>query len=192
MADLGQVFDPAEVPEDNRSFDPLPTGDYLCQILESDVVKTKAGDGEILKLTLEVVDGPYEQRRIFENLNIRNPNPNAQAIAQRALADLCQACGLGVIRDSEELHFKPFLAKVTIETDKTGQYEPKNRVRRYKPARGAPPAGKAGSVYPTPAENADYQPMSKGQPSGQGRLSAPNASHSRPTRPWGLGKTISN
>jgi hypothetical protein len=170
MADLGQIFDPAEVPEDNRSFDPLPMGDYLCQILESDVVKTKAGDGEILKLTLEVVDGPYERRRIFETLNIRNPNPNAQAIAQRALADLCQACGLGVIRDSEELHFKPFLARVAIETDKTGQYEPKNRVKRYKPARGTPPTVKSG---PTAVPSANQTQM-------------------RPSRPWGLAKTITN
>jgi hypothetical protein len=164
MVDLGQIFDPSEIPEDSRGgFEPLPAGDYLCQILESDVAKTKAGDGEILKLTLEVVDGPYERRRIFENLNIRNPNPNAQGIAQRALADLCQACGLGIIRDSEELHFKPFVAKVAIETDKTGQYEPKNRVKRFKPARGAPPTGKAG---PTPV-----QPISQPQ--------------AKPSRPWG-------
>jgi hypothetical protein len=145
MVDLGQIFDPSEIPEDSRGgFEPLPAG-------------------EILKLTLEVLDGPYERRRIFENLNIRNANPVAQGIAQRALADLCKSCGLEIIRDSEELHFRPFVAKVAIETDKTGQYEPKNRVKRYKPARSAPPVGKA---VPVPV-----QPISQPQ--------------AKPSRPWG-------
>lgn len=159
MVDLGQIFDPSEIPEDRRGdFEPLPVGEYLCQVIESDVVKTKAGDGEILKLTLEVANGPYERRRIFEKLNIRNPSPVAQGIAQRALADLCKACGLEIIRDSEELHFRPLIARVAIERDKTGQYEPKNVVKRYKPPHGAPPAGKASAVSAQPVNQAQAKP----------------------------------
>lgn len=143
MADLGEIFDPAEVPEDSRGgFEPLPVGNYTCQVIDSSVVRTKAGDGEILKLTLEVMEGPYERRRIFENLNYHNPNPVAQSIAQSALAKLCNATGVGPTRESEDLHFKPFVAYVEIEHDKTGQYPPKNRVKNYKEANAAPPKGR--------------------------------------------------
>lgn len=138
MADLGDSFNPNDVPEDDRSFEPVPAGDYLCQVIESDVVKTKDRNGEILKLTIEIIEGPYERRKVFENLNIRNPSPDAQRIAQRALADLCLATGTGAIRNSEELHDKPFVARLKIEPAKDG-YDAKNKVARYKPRSGQAP-----------------------------------------------------
>jgi hypothetical protein len=142
MASLGGTFDPNEIPQDERSFEPMPAGDYPCQIVDSEIVTTKSG-GEMLKLTLEVTDGQYANRKVWDNLNIRNANAQAQQIAHRALADLCAACGLGPISDSEELHFRPFIAALKIEQDKSGQYEPRNAVKRYKARGGQPPASKA-------------------------------------------------
>ena len=157
MANLGDTFDPGQVPEDERSFDPLPAGDYNCQIVESDVVATKSG-GDMLKLTLEVIDGPYENRKVWDNLNIRNSNPDAQRIAHRALADLCAAVGVGAITDSDVLHFKPFVAQLKVETDKSGQYDPQNRVKKYKP-RGAGGSSTAQSTAASrPATQAQQRP----------------------------------
>jgi hypothetical protein len=143
MADLGNVFDPNEVPEDDRNFEPLPAGEYVCQVIESDLEELKSGKGDALKLTIEVIEGPHANRRLWDRLNIRHDNATAQSIAQRALADLCQAVGVGAIRDSEELHYKSFVARIAIETDKSGQYEPRNTVKRYKARAGKPPAAKA-------------------------------------------------
>jgi hypothetical protein len=172
MADLGGTFDPNEIPADDRGFEPIPAGDYLCQVTDSDIVDTKAGTGQILKLTIEVVDGPYAERKVFENLNIRNPNPQAQSIAQRALADLCQATGVGAIRDSEDLHFRPFVAKIGIETDKSGQYDPKNKVKRYKVQGGQPPSEKA-QAHPANSTAATVSaPAAKNGPAATG------------SRPW--------
>ena len=84
------------------------------------------------------MDGPYANRRVWDRLNVVNQNPDAQRISERALADLCLAVGLTRITDSEALHFKPFTGRVSIKTDKSGQYSPQNAVR-YKP-RGAMPA----------------------------------------------------
>ena len=157
MANLGNTFDPTEVPEDERSFEPMPEGDYVCQIVESDVVQTAKG-GDMLKLTLEVVEGPFSNRKVWDQLNIRNANPQAQSIAHRALADICTAVGVGAITDSEELHFKPFVAQLKIEpartvNDKT--YDARNGVKKYK-ARGsqAPAQGRAAPARPAPAAQA--------------------------------------
>jgi hypothetical protein len=136
-------FNANEVPEDTRSFDPLPAGDYTMQVIDSEIKDTKSGTGQQLVLTLEVIDGPYANRRVWDRLNIVNQNPDAQRISERALADLCLAVGLAKITDSEMLHFKPFTGRVSISVDKSGQYGPQNRVR-YKSRGGASPAPRPG------------------------------------------------
>jgi hypothetical protein len=156
MADLDEEFNPADVPEDDHTFEPIPAGDYQMQVIESDIKPTKAGTGEQLILTLEILDGPMAKRRIWDRLNIRNQNPDAQRIAQRSLADLCLALNISALRNTEELHFKPFVGKVTIKQDKTGQYGPQNVVR-YKsrggqpPERAAAPASRPAAAKPAAA-----------------------------------------
>ncbi|KIU33266.1 hypothetical protein SR39_13555 [Methylobacterium radiotolerans] len=169
MASLGTTFNPNDVPQDERSFEPIPQGDYNCQITESEIVETRTG-GEMLKLTLEVIDGPYANRKIWDNLNIRNNNPTAQSIAHRTLADLCAACGAGAIADSEELHFKPFVAAIKIEPERTvgdRTYDARNGVKRYKARGGQPPVGKA------PA-----------QPAARPAPQAARPAAAAPSRPW--------
>ncbi|MCC7253833.1 DUF669 domain-containing protein [Hyphomicrobium sp.] len=178
MAELNQAFDPNEVPEDDRSFEPLPAGDYQMQVIESKIENTKSLTGKMLVLTLEVVSGPHTNRRVWDRLNIVNQNADAQRIAQRALADLCLAVGIAQLRDTDELHFKPFVGRVGVREDKTGQYGPQNTVR-YKARGGQPPAGKAGG--PTSAGSAAGQQTRTAPASATARPSAPAAS---PSRPW--------
>lgn len=160
MADLahyfGSDFDPASVPEDERSFDLLPAGDYVMQVVESEVAELKSGNGDMLKLTVEIIDGPFANRKIWDNLNIRHTNAQAQAIAQRALADLCIAVGVVGLRNSEDLHFKPFIGTVKVDPAK-GDYSAQNRMKRYKPlpSRGGSPApAQAARVAPAVAAQA--------------------------------------
>ncbi len=151
MAEFPEDFNPSDVPEDDRSFEPLPAGEYLMQVIESDLKDTKTSGGQQLVLTIEVIDGPFSNRRVWDRLNIRNQNADAQRIAQRSLADLCLAVGLsGTVRNSEDLHFKAFTGKVTIKQDKTGQYGPQNAVR-YKARGGASPAGRSANSPPPAA-----------------------------------------
>lgn len=160
MAEFPEDFNPAEVPEDDRSFEPLPAGDYLMQVIESDIKPTKTSGGEQLVLTLEVMDGPYSNRRVWDRLNIRNQNADAQRIAQRSLADLCLAVGVTSLRQTEDLHFKPFIGRLAIKIDKKGEYGPQNSVR-YKARGGAAPAAK-GAVT-----GAGARPAAQAQPTGQ-------------------------
>lgn len=181
MATLEEAFEAEQIPEDDRNFDPIPAGDYLMQVIDSDVVPTKSGSGDQLVLTLEVVEGPHTNRRVWDRLNIRNQNADAQRIAQRSLADLCLAIGISSLRNTEDLHFHPFIGRVTIQKDKTGEYGPQNRVR-YKPRGEQTP-------HPTQiasAQKAASQQTRTAQPRQNGRP-APAASPSKPAgqaRPW--------
>ena len=56
------------------SFDPIPAGKYICQIVESEIKSTKAGTGQQLVLTWEVLDGEFKGRKVWDRLNISNPN----------------------------------------------------------------------------------------------------------------------
>ena len=171
MTDLDMDFHAADVPEDDRNFDPLPAGDYQMQVIETDVKATKANNGDQqLVLTLEVISGPHANRRVWDRLNIRNHNADAQRIAQRALADLCLAVGITTLRNTEDLHFKPFVGRVGIKTDKSGQYGPQNTVR-YRQRGGTPPASK-----PAPVTSANV-PQQQSAPPPQ-RVAAGGA------RPW--------
>lgn len=153
MVALPETFAPNEVPADDRNFEPIPVGNYNVQVIESKIEDTKSGSGQMLVLTLEILDGEYANRRLWDRLNIRNDNPDAQRIAQRALADLCLQIGVAQLRDTDELQFKPITVKVGIRQDKTGQYGPQNTVR-YNVGAGGAPVGAA-------------QPKAAAQPQGR-------------------------
>ena len=150
MADLGQNFDPNDVPERDNDFEPIPAGLYTVQITESEVVDIKSANGRALVLTLDVVDGPYAGRKLWDRLNIQHTNAKAQAISQRTLADIFQATATAPSRNSDDLHFKPMIARVAIDA-KDPAYAPKNVVKAYKAAQHAPPAAKsAPAARPAP------------------------------------------
>lgn len=165
MVDILEDFDPSTVPEDDRSFDLIPAGDYLMQVIESDLIETKSGSGHILKLTCEILEGPNTNRRVWINLNIRNQNPQAQQIAQRDLADLCIAVGVASLRNSDDLHFKPFIGKVKIKPAKDG-FDAQNTVSRFKAMGGAPPTQPAQRQTAQPAQRQAAQPAQKQAASG--------------------------
>lgn len=162
MANLGNTFDANQIPEDERGdFDPLPAGEYLMQISDSELREKDNGDTG-LNLTLEVVDGPLANRKVWDYLNIVHSNATAQSIAQRRLADYCLACGVPVIQDSEELHFTPFIAKVAQEKRKdTGEMS--NRIKAVRAAGSAPPENKpAAQQAKAPAQRQAAPPAARG------------------------------
>jgi Protein of unknown function (DUF669) len=121
-------FDQSKAPE-GTNFVPIPAGRYQVEIIESDVRATKAGNGHYLHLAFRVVEGPYEGRQVWDNVNFDNPSQQTVEIAQKTLRKLCRLCGYrpAVLENTEELHFKRFYINVAIET--TPGYDPKNTVR---------------------------------------------------------------
>jgi hypothetical protein len=109
----------------------LPKGDYQAQVVESAVVPTASGRGEMLKLTFEVLTGDFRGRRLVERLNIVNAHATAQRIAQEMLARLCTAAGLAGVADSEELHGIPVMIRVDIRPA-SGDYAEQNIIKDYR------------------------------------------------------------
>jgi hypothetical protein len=172
MAQLGQAFDPASAPQDDRSFDLIPNGWYPAQAIEADVQPTKSGNGQIIVLTWEIMQGPCEKRRVWQRINYINQNAQAQEIGQRELGGLCRALNLGPIQDTDVLKFKPVQIRVGVEKGDS-QFEDKNQVKGFKPyGQGAPAPQPAGAP---PAS----------QPQGQaGGGTAPQAASGGAARPW--------
>ena len=73
---------------------PLPRGMYQVIVMASDLKPTQAGTGQYIELTLQIVDGEHAGRRLWDRLNVSNPNKTAEDIAKRQLQELCLATGV--------------------------------------------------------------------------------------------------
>ena len=148
MAIFAQTFDANTVEPSN--FDVFPAGKYLSQIVSSEMRPTKDGRGQYLFLELDILEGQFAGRKLFDRLNLVNDNPDTVDIATRTLSSICRATGQMQVKDSEQLHLIPMIADVRVRPPK-GQYGESNSIR-YLPRNGGAPAAPAASSVPvTPA-----------------------------------------
>lgn len=146
MAFLGGTFDATQV-EPQGDYTPVPPGEYKVQITASEFVENSAKTGHMLKLELEIVDGDQAGRKLYDRLNLDNPNAQAVEIAQRTLSAICHAVGKLAVQDSEELHMLPMIAVVKVDPPRTANgrdYGPSNSIKTYKAAGSAAPAASGG------------------------------------------------
>lgn len=125
-------------------FDPIPAGKYLAIITESEMKPTKAGTGQYLQLTFQVVDGEYKGRLVWARLNLDNPSPMAVKIARAELSAVCRATGVMAPKDSVELHDLPMVIRVGCKKrDDTGDIT--NEIKGYEGRPRGVPASPATS-----------------------------------------------
>jgi hypothetical protein len=122
-------FNAAEV-EPQQSLEPIPAGWYRAVITASEEKPTKAQTGSFLMLTLEVIEGQHQGRKVFDRLNLNNPNATAVEIAQGTLSSICRAVGVMTPRNSSDLHDKPFMVKLAVKPA-DGQYSASNDIKEY-------------------------------------------------------------
>lgn len=160
MAKLGTSFDATGV-EPLTPLEVLPAGRYAAQIVASEMRVTRNGDGQFLWLMLDILEGPYQGRKLFDQLNLVNQNPTTVEMAQRTLSSICHATGQLQVTDSDQLHLVPMTVSVTVEPPKNG-YGEKNRLRYLVPDAGAPqrPVSPARPPQPAPAATASPRPQS--------------------------------
>jgi len=128
MADLNG-YD-ATQHDPTNPFDPVPAGTYTVAITASEMKPTQAGDGKFLKLEFTIIDGEYRGRKVWDRLNLSNPNQTAVSIAQSTLSAICHAVNVLQPRDSLELHNLPLTARVTVKRrEDTGDLT--NEVKAY-------------------------------------------------------------
>ena len=128
----------AEEVEPNAAPEALPAGDYVAQVVGSEIKPTASGSGEYLKLEIEILTPGFSGRRVFDQLNIRNESAEAERIGRAQLSALCHAVGVLRISDSQQLHGKPFVVNLVIKED--SQYGKQNKVKGYKAATATPQA----------------------------------------------------
>jgi len=127
MASFGHTFDASTV-EPAAPFEVFPPGKYLVQLVASEMRPTKDGMGQYLLLELDVLEGPYAGRKLFDRLNLVNANPDTVLMAQRTLSALCRAAGKMQVSNSEQLHLIPIQIDVKVRPPK-GQYGESNSIR---------------------------------------------------------------
>lgn len=132
--------------EPSTDYDPLPAGKYLAVITESEMKPTKAGTGQYLQLTFEILDGQFKGRKVWARLNLINTNDMTVKIAQAELSAICRAVGVLAPNDSVELHNLPLM--ITVKCKKrpdTGEIS--NEVRGF--AKKETPQPQAAAVQST-------------------------------------------
>jgi hypothetical protein len=155
MAFLGGTFDATQV-EPQGDYTPVPPGEYKVHIIASEIVENSARTGHMLKLEIEILEGDQAGRKLYDRLNLENPNAQAVEIAQRTLSAICHAVGRLSVQDSEELHGIPMIAVVKVDPPRSANgkdYGPSNSVKTYKALNAAAPAAAkpASGFKPAPA-----------------------------------------
>lgn len=116
--------------EMQTGFEPFPPGEYVMYMEESEVVPTKANDGEYLKTTFIVKDGEFANRKVWHIFNLWNKSEKSVEQAKREWRAVCEAT-IGqpnaLNGDSETLHFKPFIGTVKV-TPAKDQWPAKNEM----------------------------------------------------------------
>lgn len=163
---LGGSFDASTIDMEGAPRELLPVGDYLCIIEDTEMKPTKNGAGQMLVVTLSVLNGPHEGAKLFERLNLVNDNDTAVKIAFQTLAKICNAAGKPVIQDTQELHNLRVIAAVEVEAGKgtyvgsDGVERPRgdqNKIKGYRSPNGTAPA----APHAAPAAS---QPATSGKP----------------------------
>lgn len=132
-----QNFNANEV-EPNTGFDAIPPGKYKVVIEATEEKATKNGNGSYIQFTLVVVEGEYANRKLWDRLNLNNPNEKAVQIARGTLSAICRAVGITQPKDTEQLHDIPLIARVGYAkpdpNDPNG--EKRNEIKGYEEAKG--------------------------------------------------------
>lgn len=149
-------------------FEPIPAGKYPAIIEASEIKPTQAGTGKRLNLTFSILGGEFANRKIFEGLNIENPNADAQRISLENLSAICHAVGVKNLTNTEQLHNKPLTISVRIKAA-SGDYEARNVIKGYEAASGAGAGGggaqrpAGGAQRPAPANTGNQRPAQQPQ-----------------------------
>lgn len=176
MADLSEVFGAAGF--DANSVEPntggerktYPAGEYMMQIVDSELKDNSGNNGKHVAFTMDILSGEYAGQRYTENLSLVHDNQQVVEIAQRAFSGLCRAVGVLNARNTEALHFKPFMAYVTKKPDKNDPNKFWNNIRTYSSANDG-------------GQGQQRQPMPQGGGMPQ-QAQRPAAPSGQPAAPW--------
>jgi hypothetical protein len=153
----GLNIDP-NVPESGGDFIVLPPGKYQAVIIGDELKDTKAGNGKMLVLNLQIQDrGEFFHTELLDRLNIINPSEKAQAIGQGVLKRICNLTGAPFPPpDTRKMYGKPLTITVKVEefeSNNSGKMLQSNKISGYGKPEKVSIASKS-----TPQQQAEPQP----------------------------------
>jgi hypothetical protein len=119
-------FDANQV-EPNTAFTPLPAGEYDAIIVESEMKPTKDGTGKYLQLKLQILNGKFQNRTLFDRLNLVNKNDTAVQIAKGTLSAICRAVNVLTPNDSASCTASRCRSRLLFATTRTAIRRMKSR-----------------------------------------------------------------
>ena len=93
-----------------NEFELITAGEYPAVITECEEKDTKDGKGKRLNLKIQILDGKYQNRVLFDGLNTVNASAMAQQIGRSQLKAVCIAINNPNPKDSSELLKKPLIS----------------------------------------------------------------------------------
>lgn len=149
MANLGFTASVDDLPQGAGSFDPLPAGWYSASITDAEIRHTKAGTGQYISVEYTITGPTHQGRKVWGNLNIKNPNTKAEEIGRQQLGDIMRSIGLSSVTDTDQLIGGDLQIKLAIR--KSDEYGDSNDVKGFKPLSGsAAPAPQQQRQEPAP------------------------------------------
>lgn len=149
------------------ALDPVPENWYKVVIAKSNMKKTKDETGMMLALECSIIEGQYQGRVVYWNLNLFNASQQASEIAAKQLSAISHVTGVYDVADvggpdnsTPMIHNIPFLAHIVVQPGNSGSM---NNIRGVKDVNGNVP-GKAASGPPM---QQTAQPPMQQQPQGQ-------------------------
>ncbi len=123
----GKAFD-KEV-ENDDDFGVITPGWYSVEVDKAEIRETKAKNGCYLSLQFSIIGDSFNNRKIFTNINLVNPNEKAVKMGEIMLAKLRDACLLEKLEDTDELLGKQLQVKVVVRKD----HKDENDIKDFKP-----------------------------------------------------------
>ena len=137
----------------------IPAGWYAGAMSASEMKPTTSGTGAFLECEYTIAEpAEYKGRKVYDRINLQNPNPVAVEIGQKQLSAICHATGVIQVVDSSQFHGRPLMIKVGIRPAGPGQdgvhREAMNEVKGYKAYTGpvASAAAAPAAIVPPPAQ----------------------------------------
>ena len=120
-------------------FEIVPAGTYKVAVTDAFFSPTRDGAGQYMKVEFTIIEGHFENRKVFSMYNLMNKNPQAVQIAMGQVVSMLIAMGYKK-EELGELSKEDLLCKIDnkelqikVGVRKSEEWGDQNNVKGYKP-----------------------------------------------------------
>ena len=103
------------VDDNSTEFKPIEPGQYPAMIVEAGEKTSLTTGSTYAYVKIEIVDGAYKGRKIFDNMFRNSTNEKAVTIAKKKLHAICTSLGIVELKDPNAMLYKPLNINVALD-----------------------------------------------------------------------------